>query len=194
MHGVVLPVKKKQKEMSKEFCMKKLVFCLLLLQGCMQAVSDFTLSPIASPKFSQYNRLLFKFNKHLYQRYSIPWRDIYPFEIIMYALWYNSDNRIFLEIKQNDLVIGFAWCQVMSPSYLYIRQFVLDPELYDLELLQNVLLRLFRLMPGMQQLTVQCPSVFADVKVMLLAFGFKQSEQDIKSVDGVFERYDWSAG
>jgi hypothetical protein len=171
--------------------MKKQLLFLFFFQGFLQA--DFSLYPVASPKFIMYNALLFKFNKFIYHDYSVGWKQIYPFEMMMFALWYNSPNHIFLEIIQEGKILGFACCQFVTNSHLYVRQFVLDPDIYDVALLESVLLRLFAVIPGITKLSVQCPAVFLEVKAMLLAFGFYLTEQDIQSVTGIFERYDWSA-
>lgn len=176
---------------------KKIKIIFLLLSMTYLCHGSVVLQLITQPDFTLYNRIFAKFNTFIHITDGVDISQIYPFEMMMFAMWYNGplQARILLEIdyvddQGNVSIIGFALGQLLSPTYMMIRQFVIDPDLFDPTMLGSLLGQCLSFMPQVTQVSVLCPTTFLTTIATLEYIGFQLNESVDFPVPGIYGQWD----
>ncbi len=172
--------------------MIKVIFITLALFCKCQA--SWILTMETTPDYVSYNRIFAKFNKYIHVVDAVDTNQIYPFETLMFALWYNSpaNTRFFLKITYNDQIFGFALCQLITPTHVMVRQFVMDPDVFNGSLLGGLLMQCLAFMPQVTQISVLCPSTFSATIAALEYMGFSLNGDADFPVAGIYQQWDLS--
>jgi hypothetical protein len=174
----------------KIFNVFSLAMGLCLLGAPQVQSSGVRLSLVDKPDFLIYNRLFSKFNQTMCVAYNVNPVLVFPFEQLMFAYWYNSSTRLFFEIKDDNELVGFVLCQMLGEHCVYIRQFVMDPEIFDPAMLETLLGQFLGIMPQLTSIAVLCPMVFTHTIDQLRDLGFAQNLDIEAPLVGIYQRWD----
>lgn len=83
-----------------------------------------------------------------------------------------SSKSMFFHALLDDQVIGYISCDVADNHNISIRQLLVDPEMFDVTLIKELLFAIFLAMPQVKNLMIYCPVGCTEMHALLLELGF----------------------
>ena len=95
----------------------------------------------------------------------------------------NSDHdKIFVQARLGDEIIGYASCYITSDLQIHISQLAFDKLRYDSSSMKDFLFVLFETMPQVSKIFIKIPALNQDLIEVFEGFGFVSCDQQLSTL------------
>jgi len=97
------------------------------------------------------------------------------------------ETKLFLHALLGDQVIGYISCDLISRHHVVVDQWAVDPLIFELSLVKDLLFAVFQKMNNLQTLRISCPAQSSEFVGFFQDLGFTLVEELSNSKEIVFE-------